>query len=420
MSRGGFKVLNLGCKVNRVEADMFTASLLAMGHAQVDDLGKAEVIIVNTCTVTAEADAKTRKACRHALRQAPEATLIVTGCSANLFADIYTALDSRVIVETDKLAVPSLAAHLLSPDEEPGDVQLATFSRIGPSFRSRAGIKVQDGCANACTYCIVHVARGPLWSRPVDDAVQEIRAAEEAGVREVVLTGINIGAHPELERLLSEALDRTSELRIRISSIEPRDVDDRLIELMASSDGRICRHLHLPLQAGCDRTLREMDRPYDTAWFAGLVDKLRAAMPHISLTTDVIAGFPGETDEAFGESLGFCQQMAFSKMHVFRYSPREGTPAAARVDQVPPEVKARRAARLRALSDTLREGYASSFIGCMEHVLLEESGGATAECYLSAARADGTALAQEGRRGALIPVKVVGSQGPILLCDQLA
>lgn len=420
MNGGRFKVLNLGCKVNRVEADMFTASLLALGHVPVDDLGEAEVVIVNTCTVTAEADAKTRKTCRHALRQAPDATLIVTGCSANLSPGTYTALGPRVIVETDKLAVPLLAAHLLSPDEEPGDVQLPTFSRIGHSFRSRAGIKVQDGCANACAYCIVHVARGPLWSRPVDDAVREIRAAEDAGVREVVLTGINIGAHPGLTRLLAEALERTSEIRIRISSIEPRDVDGHLIELMASSDGRICRHLHLPLQAGCDRTLQEMGRPYDTAWYAGLVDTLRKAMPHISISTDVIAGFPGETEEEFEESLGFCQRTGFSKMHVFRYSQREGTPAAIRPDQVSPEVRARRAARLRTLSDTLRETYASSFIGCTERVLLEESGGATSECYLPASRADGTPFGREGSAGTLIPVRVVDTRGPVLLCEELA
>lgn len=446
-SSGRFRVVNLGCKVNRVESDTLSAALLSEGYV-LAEAHAADVVVVNTCTVTAEADTKARKAVRHALREDPHAHVIVTGCSVVMDEDIYRALDTRIICEPDKSRLlPLVRAHMgdisctePTPSPQPADSGTtcdaspcgistdsphpaspshvtSSFGRVGKGFMSRAGIKVQDGCANACTYCIVHVARGPLWSKPLSEAVDEIAAAEAAGVEEVVLTGINLGAYTDLTALLADALASTSRLRIRLSSIEPLDVDRRLIELMAQSEGRICRHLHLPLQSGCDRTLVEMARPYDTSRYRELVRTLREAMPDLSLSCDVIAGFPGETDDDFERSYDFCEEMAFSKMHVFRYSRRPGTPAAARVDQVDPPVKAARSTRLRALAEEMRKRYASSLVGRPERLLLEASGKATSESYLDALRLDGTPFEREGGASALIDVEVAGSDGDIILCS---
>jgi threonylcarbamoyladenosine tRNA methylthiotransferase MtaB len=416
-------VVNLGCKVNRVESDSFLAELLASGFSLAGPDEQARIVIVNTCTVTAEADAKSRKAIRHALRANPAADVVVTGCAAAIAQQELSALDERVTVEPDRLRVCALARRLCDVPEAAGHASTegkGTFRRAGAGFRSRVGIKVQDGCANACTYCIVHVARNRIWAKPADEVVAEVCAAEAAGVEEVVLTGINLGSRHDLSELVARLLSATSLLRIRLSSIEPHDVDESLIELMASAQGRVCRHLHVPLQSGCDETLREMARPYDTAFFSSLAGRLRRAIPDIAITTDVIAGFPGETDEQFEESRAFCEKMGFSKMHVFRYSRREGTPAADRSDQVPAQVKASRSHALRELSARMREDFAARLVGNHETLLLESAGGATSERYLPALDERGSAFSQAERTSMLVPVEVVGTQGETLLCREIS
>ena len=257
--------------------------------------------------------------------------------------------------------------------------------RTGSGFRTRVGIKVQDGCNNACTYCIVHVARGESWSVPFEEVVAEARAHALAGVRELVLTGINLGAYDDGGRTLADLLEALLEAcpgaRFRIGSVEPLDVSDELISLMAASDGRVCRHLHLPLQSGSSRVLSEMARPYDAAYFLSLVEKLRAAMPALSLSTDIIVGFPGETDEDFAETLGVASASAFSKIHVFRYSRREGTPAAERDDQVAATIVAERSRKLQALGLELGREDAKHRLGTDESVLVERVGQGTTESY---------------------------------------
>lgn len=401
-----FCVVNLGCKVNRVESDAVAAALIARGFAPAPE-EEAGLIVVNTCTVTGEAEKKTRKAVRHALRANERALVVVTGCAAAIDADAYTALSERVRVvpkgdltasaergEWDEAAAQS--------GNEPSSAHLVTSGvalPVGEGFRTRVGVKVQDGCNNACTYCIVHVARGRAVSRAANEVVAECVTLARAGAKEVVLTGINLGSYccgerrgPNavrladlLRRLLAETEDlhAPGELpcRFRVSSIEPRDVDDALIELMAQAGGRICRHLHLPLQAGSSRVLREMARPYDAAFYEGLVGGLRTAMPSLSLSTDIIAGFPGETDADFAETLALAERCGFSKIHAFPYSRREGTPAAARADQVPPDVKAARAAALRELGDKLRAADLAARAGSTELALVEESGIAMTESY---------------------------------------
>ncbi len=378
-------MVNLGCKVNRVESDDFAAQLLGFGMRETE-LGQADTIIVNTCTVTGEADKKTRKAVRQALRGNDHAQVVVTGCASAINPDVYASMDQRVLVVPKGRMTTFLEGF--APDD-PGDYHVHTSAvplRVGELFPTRVGVKVQDGCNNACTFCIVHVARGRATSRPADQVIEESRNLALAGVHEIVLTGINLGTYSYEEMRLAQLLEELlaacpDDVRFRISSIEPRNVDRDLIDLMASSNGRICRHLHLPLQSGSSKVLKEMARPYDAERFLELVSDLRAAMPSISLSTDVIVGFPGEDERDFLSTVDVARSCGFSKMHIFRYSMREGTPAALRADQIAPEVKAERAKRLEALEEELRVADLASRAGKSELALVEPGGVATTESY---------------------------------------
>lgn len=397
-----FSIVNLGCKVNRVESDAVAAQLLERG-AEACEPAAADLIVVNTCTVTGEAEKKTRKAVRQALRANDTARVIVTGCAAALKPEAFEEMSPRVacVPKAQLGEAVSREADALEPRAPLPHDGCPSLLRIGGEFPTRVGVKVQDGCNNACTYCIVHVARGRATSRDIDEVAGECAAYARAGVKEIVLTGINLGSYRQrrddgtlrLSDLLRRLLDDTADLRadgepacrFRISSIEPRDVDDDLIELLAAADGRICRHLHLPLQAGSSKVLREMARPYDAAFFLELVQRLRAAVPSISLSTDIIAGFPGETKEEFAETLSVARACSFSKIHAFPYSIRRGTPAAERADQVPPGIKDERAARLRALGDELRSLEFSRRVGMREAVLVEQDGKGMTESYFEVA-----------------------------------
>lgn len=396
-----FSIVNLGCKVNRVESDDVAARLLSDGFKEAA-LPDADMIVINTCAVTGEAEKKTRKAVRHALRGNGNARVLVTGCSAALHPEVFSGMSDRIrCVGKAKLAeeVASLARELsgeAAVDDIAGGAAPALL-RVGGAFPTRVGVKVQDGCNNACTYCIVHVARGRAVSRSVDQVVAECAAYADAGVKEIVLTGINLGSFrfeddlghrrglAELMELLLEATATVREgescCRFRISSVEPRDVDDALIDVIARADGRICRHLHLPLQAGSSKVLREMARPYDAEFFVSLVGLMRSTVPSLSLSTDIIVGFPGESEEEFQETFEVASRCEFSKIHVFPYSLRDGTPAALREDQIPPQVKEERAARLRSLSNKLRAQDFARRIGTIEQVLVEQDGRGMTESY---------------------------------------
>lgn len=392
-----FAVVNLGCKVNRVESDDAAARLAARGTETAE--ADADLIVVNTCTVTGEAEKKTRKAVRRALRANDRARVLVTGCAAAVDAAFYEALDPRVRV----VGKARLAEEIEAWCDSEGVSAAPPLLPVGPGFRTRVGVKVQDGCDNACTYCIVHVARGRATSRAADDIVRECAEYARAGAGEIVLTGINLGSYCDgarrdpsatrLAGLLRRLLDATADLhapgafpvRFRISSIEPRDVDDALVDLLAAADGRVCRHLHLPLQAGSSKVLREMARPYDADRFRALVERLYAAVPGLALSTDVIAGFPGETDAEFQETLELARACRFAKIHAFPYSRRAGTPAAERADQVSPDIKAVRAAALRALGDELRAAERARRAGTVELALVEEGGVAMSESYFELA-----------------------------------
>ena len=362
-----FHVVNLGCKVNKAESDSMSAHLLATGNELVG-LDEADAIIINTCTVTGDAEKKTRKAVRRALRENTHARVMVTGCAAAISPDFYRALDSRVeIIEK---------AAFLSTDPA---------CRTGLDFPARVSVKVQDGCDHACTYCIVHVARGKAFSRPLDEIVAEVKALERAGIREVMLSGIDLGSYrfekQALDALLSTLIEATHEMRFRISSVEPASLTPATIERIAQAEGRICRHLHLPLQSGSDKVLKEMNRPYGAEFYLRLCEGLYGALPTLALSTDIICGFPGETDAEFEETLLFAKQARFSKIHAFRYSMREGTPAAARCDQIDPSTKEQRLKKLLALARDLRKEDGLRRIGTSEAVLIEAPGTGMSESY---------------------------------------
>ncbi|MDD5806596.1 MAG: tRNA (N(6)-L-threonylcarbamoyladenosine(37)-C(2))-methylthiotransferase MtaB [Eggerthellales bacterium] len=406
-----FHILNLGCKVNRVESDSFAAGLQKAGGLAVP-LPQADVVVVNTCTVTGEAEKKTRKAVRRALRANSLAQVVVTGCAVAIDPGFYQDLSPRVrVVPKGMMAAYISGLDVSKPDvSAPGisDPDASAFAmissdRVGEGFRTRVGVKVQDGCDNACTYCIVHIARGPAVSRPHQEICDEVSALAAQGVKEVVLTGINLGSYRDgsltfagLVEMLLDLMPPTT--RIRVGSVEPGDVDQDLIRLFATRWPQLCRHMHLPLQSGSDGILAQMNRPYSAAAFLALVESLYEQVPAMSLTTDVIVGFPGETSQDFQQTLEACRQCRFSKIHVFPYSKREGTPAALRSDQVDDQVKASRCAQLEELSAQLRAADLAARRGSTELVLVEDGGQATTESYHSVAAPPGAC------NGDLVPV----------------
>jgi threonylcarbamoyladenosine tRNA methylthiotransferase MtaB len=294
---------------------------------------------------------------------------VVTGCLATLDPDAMRALGERVVVEPDKDAVPARVRELA------GDLVAAGGACDTRPARARAQLKVQDGCDAFCAYCIVPYARGVPRAVPADRVLAEAARLVAAGVSEIVLTGINIGRYDDDGLRLPGLIERVATTgvgRIRLSSIEPNDVDDALLEVAARTPA-FCGHLHVPLQSGADTMLVRMGRPYDTVAYAAAVGRARAALPGMALSTDVIVGLPGETDADFAQTLRFAEEMAFSRLHVFRYSARPGTPAAAMDGQVAPEVRTARSAALRELGDRLAASFAQTQLGRTVEVLVERT-----------------------------------------------
>ena len=384
-------VVNLGCRVNRVESDRISAELVSAGFTLVDP-DEASLVVINTCAVTGEAEAKTRKAVRHALGRARRPWVIACGCAANLHPDMLETLSDRVVVEPSKVDVVARACSLLGlvNDGDSLDDAVDPHDLARALGRSRWGVKVQDGCNNRCTYCIVWKARGPERSVPVPAVLDQVRLAERAGVPEVVLTGVNLGAydgigagdaHVEIDELVETILQETEIPQLRLSSLEPMDVTDRLLDVMAAHPDRIAPFLHLPLQSGCSATLARMGRPYTAEEFHDLCLRARRRIPAIALSCDVIVGFPGETDAEFSESLAFCRKVGFARMHVFRYSPRPGTAAAVMDDQVPPELKEARGRAMRELARELALADARSRVGTVEFGVVEDARQVTLGSY---------------------------------------
>lgn len=371
---------SLGCKLNQSEMDALAIQLAQTGHQIVGQPSEAELCVLNTCAVTHVAAQKSRQALRRLHRENPSARLMVAGCYAELAPDEVRGLPGVEWVVGNQ-AKESLAERIgnlesgSAPPPGPG-----AFSLL-PHLRTRALVKIQDGCDNACAYCVIRLARGPQRSRPADQVVDEVRRRLAAGYQEIVLTGVHIGAYGadregrssglDLWGLVTRILAETDVPRLRLSSIEPWDLTERAFSCW--NDARLCRHLHLPLQSGCTATLRRMARRYTADEFAALVSAARAAIPGLAVTTDVIVGFPGETEEEFAESLHFVEALGFARVHVFPYSPRPGTPAAEMPHQVPAPVKAERARAMQTVALAAAGAFARQFVGQTVQVLWESA-----------------------------------------------
>ena len=365
----------LGCKVNQYETEKIREALERQGFQTVRFGTPADVCVINTCTVTSTADSKSRAAVRKAVRSSPKAMVVVAGCYADLEPQDFHAIDGVdvVVCNKDKDSIPQRVISRFgsqaddSPDRDSGvqDVRART--------RTRAVVKVQDGCDHFCSYCIIPFARSPMVSRPLDDVIGELESLAEGGYIEVVLTGIRLGSYKHggarLPELIRSAASVDGIQRIRLSSIEPWEVDDELVDAMAAP--KVCRHLHIPLQSGDDGVLRAMNRPYDSRTYADLIDGVRSRVPGIGVTTDVIVGFPGETDDAFENTCGLVRRVGFSRLHVFRYSVRRRTAAASMPDQVDEKTKKARSERLIELGLEGMRGFAESFTGQNLEVLVE-------------------------------------------------
>jgi threonylcarbamoyladenosine tRNA methylthiotransferase MtaB len=345
----------LGCKVNQSETDLLAREFAAAGYTCVAFQEQADVYVVNTCTVTHVADKKSRQLLGQARRTNPDALVVATGCYASIVGSALASDNTLVIRNRDKDRVVPLVDGRLqrSTPETPYHGDLEKYLEIsGGQERSRSTVKAQDGCDSHCTYCIIPRARGRSTSLPPNDVVRRVRALEREGHAEVVITGVDLGSYgeddpslPDLGGLLERVLSETSVTRVRVSSVEPGDFNSAWLRLWM--DPRMCRHLHVPLQSGSRSVLGRMERKYTPEQFAEMIAACRSAIPGVTLTTDVMVGFPGETDREFDEGYHFIRDMQFDGMHVFKYSQRSGTRAARLDGQVRDEVKAERSRVLR-------------------------------------------------------------------------
>jgi len=366
----------LGCRLNEAELQGWARDFAAAGHELVPAAAAADLVVFNSCAVTAEAVRKSRQQIRRARRQSPHARLVVTGCYGTLEpAAAATLLGvDRVVDNRDKERLVAL----LDPAATPGhSARQAPLPRLGRS-RDRAFVKVQDGCRYRCAYCIVTRARGAERSRPLAEVVAEVAALHAAGVNEVVLTGVHVGGYgsdgsSSLAQLVGALLTDTDLPRLRLASLEPWALSDRLLELFA--DPRLLPHLHLPLQSGSDAVLRRMARRGRRAGFLRLVERVRAAVPGINLTSDVIAGFPGERAADWAATVDLVERVGFGDLHVFPFSARAGTRAAGLPDPVPEAVADARAQELLAIAARLRQCHLEAQVGATRAVLLEGGGG---------------------------------------------
>ncbi|MDD5556166.1 MAG: tRNA (N(6)-L-threonylcarbamoyladenosine(37)-C(2))-methylthiotransferase MtaB [bacterium] len=366
-----FTVVTLGCKVNQYDGQLIREDLLAAGYGAAAPGAAADLCVVNTCAVTGAGEAKSRRAVARAVREHPSATVIVTGCCADYDPAAFAAIPgvARVAGNRLKRRIARIAGAGARPD--------GAAAVSGLEGRTRAFIKVQDGCDAACGYCVVPLVRGRPRSRPPEEILGEAAVLASRGHAEIVLCGIRLGRYGRdrgeegaLARLIG-GLERIGPLaRIRLSSIEPADIDGALLSRMAAG-GKLCPHLHLPLQSGDAGVLEAMNRGYSPGDFRELVRRVRRLVPDASLTTDVMVGFPGETEEAFGRTVAMVEEAAFARVHIFSYSPRRGTAAWRLGDPVPPAAKERRRAVLGEAARRTAAAWRSRFIGGRVELLVQ-------------------------------------------------
>lgn len=423
----------LGCKVNQADTASMENLFLRSGHQLVSFDGEADVYIINTCVVTNTGQRKSRQTIHRAIRKNPNALIVVTGCYPQTAAEEVKAIagvdmiignqDRAQIVQlveerlahrqTDTLdAVHKLTASTAFEEMAAGDI----------TDKTRAFLKIQEGCNQFCTYCIIPYARGPLRSRSLESIRTETQRLISAGFKEIVLIGIHLGCYgkenpdgPTLYDAVKTVLDVPGVQRLRLGSLESVEVEPRLLTLM-QEDARFCRHLHLPLQSGCDKTLQAMHRPYTTAKFQTLLADIKTKVPDIAITTDVIVGFPGETEADFETTCKFAESCGFSKMHIFPFSARKGTPAEKFAGAVTEAVKKERADILGKIDETMHKAFLQAMVGQTAEVLFEQPAG---EDYFEGLTGNyQRVFVKSGGRnlgGEILPVKITAFDGEKLL-----
>ncbi len=367
-----FLIYTLGCKVNQYESQYVREGLERLGLWEAGPREKVDICIVNTCTVTAESDLKSRKIIRQLARQHPEARIVVMGCYATRAPEELARLPGVAQLIQDKADLPQWLCQLGLSCPPQG---ISSFGR-----RHRAFVKVQDGCQQRCRYCIIPLVRPVLRSRPVQEVLAEIHRLVASGYREIVLTGIHLGHYgldlpsgqPRLADLVAEILEMSGTFRVRLSSLEAGEVTPKLLQLMWARPERFCPHLHLPLQSGSNSVLARMGRPYRLEDFLQVCAQIRERVDNPAFTTDILVGFPGETEEDFQATCRAVEQVGFSKIHIFPFSPRPGTPAAQMSDRLQPTVVRRRCSQMQEIAQQLRRRYIESLLGRRVQVLAEE------------------------------------------------
>lgn len=377
----------LGCKVNQYESEAIAELFAEKGYEVVSVEDTADIYVINTCTVTNFGDKKSRQLIRKVKRQNPQAVVAVVGCYAQTAPEEMKAVEgvNLVIGTKDKGKIVELVEQYHPEEGVCSYVTDIMHERVFEPLeikklanRTRAYLKIQDGCSQFCSYCIIPYARGPIRSREPEDVLAEVRRLADNGFREVVLAGIHVASYGK-DLKTTSLLDIIRQVhavegidRIRFSSIEPNVVTEEFAAAMAELP-KVCDHFHLSLQSGCDKTLKEMNRKYDTAKYRQAVALLKKYLPDVAVTTDIIVGFPGETEEDFRQSADFAREMGFSKIHVFPYSPKRGTPAAERKDQLPNSVKQERSHALIAVGEELAESFLRAHAGKEMPVLFERA-----------------------------------------------
>ncbi len=377
----------LGCKVNQYETQAMRQMLDEQGFITAEftpgqsDVGNA-ILVINSCTVTGESDRKLRQLLRRCRREHPQAVLVLTGCMPQAFPHIAEGFAEPDIVlgNAKRADLPCVIREFLTNRARMVDIcphgsKFESVSINEFQGRTRAFLKIEDGCNRFCSYCIIPYARGRVRSKPLDELEDEVRVLAQKGYTEIVLVGINLTAYgQDIGLSICDAVERTCAVegirRVRLGSLEPDHLTDEVLDRLAVCD-TLCPQFHLALQSGCDATLKRMNRHYTTAEYRGLCNKLRSRFPNAALTTDIMVGFPGETEEEFNESLNFAKEIGFSRIHCFAYSKRDGTPAAKASGQVPNVEKARRNRLMIAMGNQCAEAYAQRLVGTVVEVLPE-------------------------------------------------
>ncbi len=395
-----FLVKNFGCRASQADGAAIEAGLAAKGLASTTDVQDADLVVLNTCTVTATADDEVRQVVRRIHREKPGARILITGCYAQRAPEELAALEgvSLVVGNSHKTRIPEfVTAAEYHGQVEIGDIFAQSDFLSAPvedaaGDRTRPNLKIQDGCNNRCSFCIIPYVRGRSRSATPDSVVEQVRALA-AKYREVVLSGINLGrwgrdfgGRLRLAHLVRRLLDETPIERLRLSSVEPMDFSDDLLELMAGSP-RIAKHVHAPLQSGSDSVLRRMHRKYRPRHYADRILKARALMPECAVGADVMTGFPGETDDEFAQSYAFIENLPFTYLHVFTYSERPGTPAAESAEQIPAALRKERTHALRDVAARKSLEFRRSTVGKTISVVTLDKGGALSDNYLKVALA---------------------------------